>query len=110
MPGPSLKIEHARFIITVDPQRRIVEDGSLVVEGQRITHVGRAAELAQVAAERVIDARNFIVTPGFFNGHLHISYAHAVRGIFPDDLASPLKHVFALQTAMTEEEEYATTL
>jgi cytosine/adenosine deaminase-related metal-dependent hydrolase len=33
-----------------------------------------------------------------------------VRGIFPDDLGSPLKHVFALQAAMTEEEEYYTTL
>jgi len=33
-----------------------------------------------------------------------------VRGIFPDDLGSPLKHVFALQMAMTEEEEYHTSL
>jgi cytosine/adenosine deaminase-related metal-dependent hydrolase len=51
-----------------------------------------------------------VVTPGFFNGHMHISYAHAVRGIFPDDQGSPLNHVFALQAAMTEEEEYSTTL
>jgi cytosine/adenosine deaminase-related metal-dependent hydrolase len=41
---------------------------------------------------------------------MHISYAHAVRGIFPDDLGSPLGHVFRLQMAMTEEEEYYTTL
>src|SRR2546428_8191367 len=52
----------------------------------------------------------FRSTPGFVNGHMHISYAHPVRGIFPDDLGSPLKQVFALQTAMTEEEEYHTTL
>src|SRR5207237_5825961 len=37
-------------------------------------------------------------------------YAHPVRGIFPDDLGSPLKHVFALQMAMTEDEEYQTSL
>src|SRR2546425_9716321 len=41
---------------------------------------------------------------------MHISYAHAVRGIFPDDLGSPLVHVFNLQAAMTEEEEYYTSL
>ena len=58
----------------------------------------------------MIDARHLLVTPGFVNGHMHISYAHAVRGIFPDDLGSPLAHVFKLQMAMTEEEEYHTTL
>ena len=42
----------------------------------------------------MIDARQFVVTPGFVNGHMHISYAHAVRGIFPDDAGSPLNHVF----------------
>ena len=66
--------------------------------------------LAALRADRVIDARRLLVTPGFVNGHMHISYAHPVRGIFPDDLGSPLKQVFALQTAMTEEEEYHSTL
>ena len=70
----------------------------------------KAAELAAARADRVIDASALLVTPGFVNGHMHISYAHAVRGIFPDELASPLVHVFALQDAMTEEEEYLTTL
>jgi cytosine/adenosine deaminase-related metal-dependent hydrolase len=110
MAHPSLKIENARYVVTVDPQRRIVQDGSVLIENGRISRVGKATELAGVEADRVIDARRMVVTPGFFNGHMHISYAHAVRGIFPDELASPLKHVFALQAAMTEEEEYYTTL
>jgi cytosine/adenosine deaminase-related metal-dependent hydrolase len=33
-----------------------------------------------------------------------------VRGIFPDDVGSPLDSVFKLQMAMTEEEEYLTSL
>ena len=107
---PSLKIDHARYVITVDAQRRIIQDGSILVDGGRIIRVGKAAELASVGADRVIDGRHMVVTPGFFNGHMHISYAHCVRGIFPDDQGSPLKHVFALQAAMTEEEEHATTL
>jgi cytosine/adenosine deaminase-related metal-dependent hydrolase len=52
-----------------------------------------------------------VVTPGFINGHMHISYAHAVRGVFPDDLGPGyLPNVFRLQEAMTEDEEYYTSL
>jgi 5-methylthioadenosine/S-adenosylhomocysteine deaminase len=110
MPAPSLKIENARYIVTVDRERRIIQDGSILVEGGRITSIGKGVQLAGTRADRVIDARRLVVTPGFFNGHMHISYAHPVRGIFPDDVGSPLAHVFKLQMAMTEEEEYHTTL
>src|SRR5256712_6918882 len=110
MRNQSLKIENARYVVTVDTQRRIIQDGSILIEGGRISGVGKAADLAGAMADRVIDARHRVVTPGFFNGHMHISYAHAVRGIFPDDLGSPLVHVFNLQAAMTEEEEYYTSL
>jgi len=110
MPDHSLRIDNARYVMTLDPRRRIIAGGSSLIENGRISRVGKAAELAGVAADRVIDARHLVVTPGFVNGHMHISYAHPVRGIFPDDLGSPLKHVFALQMAMTEEEEYHTSL
>jgi 5-methylthioadenosine/S-adenosylhomocysteine deaminase len=110
MPAPSLKIDNARYVITVDRERRIIQDGSILVEDGKVSRVGKAAALANAQADRVIDARHLLVTPGFVNGHMHISYAHAVRGIFPDNLASPLSHVFKLQMAMTEEEEHATTL
>jgi len=110
MPPQSLKIEHARYVVTVDRERRIIQDGSILVEDGKISRVGKAATLANTRADRVIDAGHLLVTPGFVNGHMHISYAHAVRGIFPDNLASPLNHVFKLQMAMTEEEEHATTL
>src|SRR5213592_1080481 len=110
MRDQSLKIENARYVVTVDTQRRIIQDGSILIEGGRISGVGKAADLEGARADRLIDARHRVVTPGFFNGHLHISYAHAVRGIFPDDVESRLRHVFDLQSAMTEQEEYLTTL
>ena len=107
---PSLKIDNARYAITVDRERRIIRDASILVEDGRIRQVGKATELAATGADRVIDARHLVVTPGFSNGHMHISYGHCVRGIFPDDVGSPLPIVFKLQMAMTEEEEHATTL
>src|SRR5262249_47297188 len=110
MSSQTLKLERARYVLTLDGGRRIIQDGTILIDGPRISRVGKAAELAEIPADRVIDARHFVITPGFVNGHMHISYAHAVRGIFLDDLGSPLPYVFKLQMAMTEEEEYHTTL
>ena len=111
MPDASLRIENARYIITMDGERRIIRDGAVVIEGSRIVQVGRSAELADVAAERVIDADGMVVAPGLVNGHMHVSYAHATRGIFPDSLGSDyLPNVFRLQGEMTAEEEYLTSL
>ncbi|MDA0264098.1 MAG: amidohydrolase family protein [Chloroflexi bacterium] len=111
MPESTTKIEHARYIVTMDPERRIISDGSVVVQGDRILQVGKAGESAGMAADRVIDGRDMVLVPGFVNGHMHISYAHATRGIFPDDLGSAyLPNVFKLQAVMTAEEEFHTSL
>ena len=111
MPDSSIKIEGAKFLVTVDPRRRIIQDGSVLIEGQRIARIGKSAELADVPADRVVNASEMVVTPGFVNGHMHISYAHATRGVFPDDLGPAyLSNVFALQGAMTGDEEYLTSL
>ena len=109
---PTTKITNAQFIVTMNPGRRIISDGALLLEDDRITLVGKNSELESVAADRVIDAQDKVITPGFVNGHMHISYAHATRGIFPDDLSPRdyLTNVFALQSSMTEEEEHDTTL
>jgi 5-methylthioadenosine/S-adenosylhomocysteine deaminase len=108
----SLKIQGASYAITVDSDRRVIREATVIVEGGRITRVGKAAELRDTPAERVIDAHGGVLTPAFVNGHMHISYAHAVRGVFPDDFVGRdrLREVFRLQSAMTEEEEYWTSL
>ncbi len=111
MPEDTLKIDGVRYIVSMDPQRRIISDGAVVIAGSRITQVGKAAELADVDADTVIDGSGMVMTPGFVNGHMHISYAHAARGLFPDDLgAQYLPNVFRLQGAMTDTDEYATSL
>ena len=111
MPHRILKIQNAHFIVTLDDDRRIIRDGAVVVEGDRITRVGKTIELREIPADRLIDASEMVITPGFGNGHMHISYAHATRGIFPDDLGPAyLPNVFKLQSVMTDEEEYYTSL
>jgi len=108
----SIKIERASWIITLDSKRRIIKDGSIYIEDGKIVAVDKAHRLKSGGADIVIDGLNKVVTPGFINNHMHVSYAHAVRGIFPDELPllTYLGYVFKLQSAMTPEEEYYTTL
>ena len=110
--GRTLKIDGARFVLTVDRARRVLRDASILIENGRIARIGGADELRDVPAERRIDASGGVVMPAFVNGHMHISYAHAVRGLFPDDFVGRerLREVFRLQSAMTDEEEYWTSL
>ena len=111
MEDATLKIEGARYIITMDGDRRIISDGAIALDGNRITQVGKSADLSGVAADRTIDATGMVIAPGLVNGHMHISYAHATRGIFPDSLGNDyLPNVFVLQGVMTAEEEYLTSL
>ena len=107
----SLKIDNCDYVLTMDDDRHILTDASIVITGNTITAVGKTEDLAGVEAEETIDARHFVVTPGFVSGHMHISYAHATRGIFPDDLGPAyLPNVFALQGVMTPDEEQLTSL
>lgn len=107
----SIKITKAKFVVTMDSERRIIKDGALLIENDRIVKVGKPDASIDWDADQVIDASEMVITPGFVNGHLHASYAHATRGIFPDGLGSEyLPNVFSLQSAMTPLEEYWTSL
>jgi cytosine/adenosine deaminase-related metal-dependent hydrolase len=109
---PSLKIDNAAFAVTVDADRRVMRDAAVVVAGQRISRIDKAEALRAITADRTIDATGCVVTPAFVNAHMHVSYAHAVRGNFPDDFVGVerLREVFRLQSEMTEQEEYDTTM
>lgn len=65
-------IKHGR-IITMDGQRRVLEDGAVAVSGQRIEAVGERQELERRYPEaQVIDAGGMLVIPGLINAHTHI--------------------------------------
>jgi cytosine/adenosine deaminase-related metal-dependent hydrolase len=68
-------IEHG-VVITVDEQRRVINDGAVAVLGNRIVAVGRTDELrARFTADKVIDARNKAVLPGLIDSHAHAGHA-----------------------------------
>jgi cytosine/adenosine deaminase-related metal-dependent hydrolase len=61
-------------IVTMDPDRRIITDGSLAIQGDRIAAVGKRADIdAAVEPDETIDGRRFVMTPGFVNSHIHVT-------------------------------------
>ncbi|HLG87958.1 MAG TPA: amidohydrolase family protein [Alphaproteobacteria bacterium] len=70
-------------IITMNGGRQIILDGALAVAGDRIVAVGKADALARtVRAKETLDGSRFVVTPGFIDGHIHITGDPLTRG-FP---------------------------
>jgi 5-methylthioadenosine/S-adenosylhomocysteine deaminase len=74
--GYDLLITNAT-LVTMDPQRRIIESGVIGVRGDTIVLVGSAADLLHQApkghqARQTIDAHGALVLPGFINGHTHV--------------------------------------
>ena len=81
----SLVITHGT-VITVDPQRRVIGDGAVAIDGSRIVAVGSAAEIApRYRAADTIDASGSVVMPGLINTHTHAPMV-LFRGL-ADDLA-----------------------
>jgi 5-methylthioadenosine/S-adenosylhomocysteine deaminase len=68
------------YVVTMDPQRRVLNGGSVAVEGNRITGVGN--EIRE-RAEVVINARGKAVLPGLINAHTHLSMT-LLRGVADD--------------------------
>ena len=59
-------------VVTIDPERRIVEDGAVAIEGGRIVEVGQAEDLGQrYQARETIDCRGKAVLPGLIDAHGH---------------------------------------
>ena len=66
----TLLIKHADILVTMDDQRRQIQDGGLYAEDGVIMQVGPTSELP-ATADTVIDARGRIVIPGLVNTHHH---------------------------------------
>ena len=59
------------YVVSVDPDRRVFEDGFLEIIDDRITGIGPMAEIGDRTADEVIDLSGKLVLPGLINGHNH---------------------------------------
>ncbi|HTP67594.1 MAG TPA: amidohydrolase [Dongiaceae bacterium] len=75
-------------IVTMDPQRRVIENGVVAVIGDSIAFIGPASDFQittakGVVAKQTIDAKGKLIMPGLINGHTHIPMV-LMRGLIDD--------------------------
>ena len=76
------------LIVTVDKERRIIEEGAIAIEGKTIRDVGKAEEMIKkYTPERIINARNKVILPGLIDSHMHLTN-EGPRGFVPDNIAA----------------------
>ena len=74
----------ARYVVTEDAQRRVIEDGAVAIRGDSIVEVGAAAEIAgKYSARNQINQPNAILAPGLINTHTHAAMS-LFRGVAND--------------------------
>ena len=61
-------------MVTLDEQRRVIEDGAVAVAGDRIVALGERSDLHHLReqAGRIIDCTGKLVIPGLTDGHTHL--------------------------------------
>ena len=71
-------------VVTMDANRRTVEDGAIAIKGDQIVGVGKRTKIeARYAPASHIDANGHLILPGFINGHTHVPMT-LLRGLKDD--------------------------
>jgi 5-methylthioadenosine/S-adenosylhomocysteine deaminase len=74
----------ARYVVTEDAQRRVIENGALAIQGDHIVDVGPRAEIdAKYFATNRIEQPAAILAPGLINTHTHAAMS-LFRGVADD--------------------------
>src|SRR5688572_24503944 len=74
----------ARYVITQDPQRRVIENGAVVIRGDRILAIGAKSEIdSRYRTKQRLDRPDAILAPGLINTHTHAAMS-LFRGIADD--------------------------
>ncbi len=89
----------ADYVVTMDAENRVIENGAVAVRGTAIVAVGTWSDISQqYMAQTVLPGESRIVMPGLINGHTHSSMT-LFRGMVDDlDLMTWLNdYVFPME-------------
>lgn len=106
---------HNVTIFTNDPQRPLVANGAIAIEGTRIVAVGAAAELlTQYNGFEQMNGHGRLLMPGLTNAHMHF-YGLYARGLAlnqtPHNFHEILQHLWwALDKVLDDEAVYYSAL
>lgn len=78
-------IVHSGVVVTVDDDRRVIDDGAVAIDGEEIVDVGTTDEVTSAHdSDRSIDASDHVVMPGLISSHVHVSDILLRGGIATD--------------------------
>jgi 5-methylthioadenosine/S-adenosylhomocysteine deaminase len=81
---PADAVWSARYVITMDAQRRVIENGAVAVRGERIVAVGTKVDIdRRFQPKQRLDRPDAILAPGLVNTHAHAPMS-LFRGIADD--------------------------
>jgi 8-oxoguanine deaminase len=104
-------LKNARVVVTMDPERREIQDGGIFVRDRVIEHVGASAGLPN-SADRIVDARDMVILPGLVNTHHHL-YQTLTRAVpFAQNavLFEWLRTLYPIWAKLTPEAVYTSAL
>ncbi|QBE64573.1 8-oxoguanine deaminase [Pseudoduganella lutea] len=107
----TLLIKNARVVVTMDDERREIDNGAIFVRGNVIEAVGPSADLPQ-AADEVIDATGQVVMPGLVNTHHHMyqSLTRVIPAAQNGELFNWLTNLYPIWANLTGEMVHVSTL
>jgi cytosine/adenosine deaminase-related metal-dependent hydrolase len=90
-------------VITMNPERDVIQQGFVAVTGNKISAVNDSSHLSDFEAETVIDAEGDIVLPGLINTHTHVSMTlfRSLADDVPDRLH---RYIFPLEQKLVSRE------
>lgn len=75
-------------IVTMDPDRQIIDGGAVLIRGSTIARVDRYDEIRSSHPDVAVrGSTSDLVVPGYVNGHQHLTGDRLIQSSIPDDLA-----------------------
>jgi len=91
-------------VVTMDKQRRVIENGAVVIRGHKIIAVGTLDEVGGTLNRSAMNVQGRLIIPGLINTHTHVPMS-LFRGIADDlDLQEWLtKYIFPAEAKNVDE-------
>ena len=105
-------LRHAEVLVTMDPARREIRDGGMIIRDGVIEAVAPTHELPTVMAANVIDMGGHVVLPGLVNTHHHLyqTLTRVVPAAQDATLFNWLTTLYPIWARLTPEAVYVSAL
>ena len=104
-----MTLYRARFLVSMDGPP--IEDGGLLVEGDKILGVGKFAKLASEFPSKTVDLGEVILMPGLINAHCHLALSSLRHSILTQTtFAKWIQRINAAKRNLSDDDYLAATI